>query len=184
MDKYTNGGAGNDEVESIENVIGSAFVDWIIAKDGPSIVAGGGGNDTISGMGGGDRIDGGAGLDTVDYSLTSIGVRVLLSLSPARARAGTGAADVLTTFENVIGTPSADSLVGNDVTNRISGLGGNDAMAGNGANDALDGGAGTDRADGGAGERHLHRRRDADVLRAMNRPVGRGRSADSCELRG
>jgi Ca2+-binding RTX toxin-like protein len=87
----------------------------------------------------------------VDYSLMTVGVRVLLSLSPARARPGTGAADVLSTFENIVGTPFVDSLVGDDVTNRISGGGGNDAMAGNGANDALDGGAGTDRADGGAG---------------------------------
>ena len=149
--KYTSGGAGNDRVESIEDIAGSAFVDWLIGKDGPTTIAGGAGNDTISGIGGGDRLDGGPGIDTVDYSLSPVGVRVLLDLSPPRARAGTADADVLTTFENVVGTASADVLVGDGLTNRLYGLGGDDTLGGNGSNDALDGGAGIDGTDGGAG---------------------------------
>ena len=51
-----------------------------------------------------------------------------------------------TVIENAIGGAHDDTLIGNQVANRLTGGGGNDVLTGAGGNDTLDGGAGLDTA--------------------------------------
>jgi serralysin len=55
------------------------------------------------------------------------------------------------TIENASGGGGNDTLIGNDVANKLHGNGGNDTIKGNGGNDTLDGGAGIDNLQGGTG---------------------------------
>ena len=63
-------------------------------------------------------------------------------------------------FENAVGSPGDDHIIGNDLDNSIRGAagndvlygqGGNDILAGDAGNDSMTGGAGNDTLDGGAG---------------------------------
>lgn len=60
------GGAGNDSLISVEDVIGSSFADTITGNDVGNFLGGGGGNDVLSGLAGGDALIGDAGNDTAD----------------------------------------------------------------------------------------------------------------------
>jgi Ca2+-binding RTX toxin-like protein len=63
------GGAGNDRLQSIENLIGSAFADWLGGDGGANVLAGGAANDTLRGGTGEDTLDGGEGTgDTAIFS--------------------------------------------------------------------------------------------------------------------
>jgi Ca2+-binding RTX toxin-like protein len=73
------GGAGADQLISIENVIGSAHADTIIGDGGANVLSGLGGDDLLSGGAGNDTLDGGDGTDTADYSTATSGVTVTLS---------------------------------------------------------------------------------------------------------
>ncbi|MDJ0734349.1 MAG: DUF4347 domain-containing protein [Nostocaceae cyanobacterium] len=59
----TDGFGDTDTLISIENIIGSAFVDAITGDSGANSLSGGDGNDIIDGRGGNDIINGGAGAD-------------------------------------------------------------------------------------------------------------------------
>ena len=111
------GAAGNDTLVSIERVIGSSFVDTITGTAG---------NDIIDGGGGADNIDGGAGSDTISYA--SAGAFRNVNLATGVNTEG----DVYTSIENIIGSNSGETLVGNAVDNVIEGGGGNDTLDGGG----------------------------------------------------
>ena len=59
------GGAGNDSLVKIENVIGSAKGDSIYGSGVANVLRGGAGNDLLVGRGGADRLYGGDGNDTL-----------------------------------------------------------------------------------------------------------------------
>lgn len=182
-------GEGNDRIANISEVCGSRYADVLIGTDGTDFLNGGfndllgdrkdrlyglGGDDFFFGDGlmyGGpgdeafyatvvvadDRIDGGAGTDTLDYDNGNFGgARVDLAAGTSRSFFGSYA---ITGIENVIGSPFADSITGDDSPNRIEGLGGrdtidgigDDTLWGNGGNDTLIGGSGADVLDGGMG---------------------------------
>lgn len=135
------GGAGIDTLFGFENITGSVWNDVLTGGAGNNVMVGGPGNDTL---------DGGGGVDTVNYASAASGVSVNLSFGQATGGAGS---DVLTGFESVIGTPHADTLVGNAGNNSLNGGAGFDVLRGEAGNDvlvydALDfeahGGAGTD----------------------------------------
>jgi serralysin len=60
------GDAEGDRLESIENIIGSVFDDFIITNDGNNRIEGQGGDDFISGLEGDDQVFGGTGDDTLN----------------------------------------------------------------------------------------------------------------------
>lgn len=60
------GGAGNDSLISVEDVIGSRFADTITGSDVGNFLGGRGGNDVLSGLAGDDLLIGNAGNDTAD----------------------------------------------------------------------------------------------------------------------
>ena len=60
------GDAAGDNYDSIENVIGTAFNDWIVGDTQANNLDGGAGNDYILGLTGNDYLWGGDGDDRLD----------------------------------------------------------------------------------------------------------------------
>jgi serralysin len=161
-------GSGNDLLESIEHLIGSAHSDFLFGnslgnqltggngddqmfgRDGADILTGGGGNDNLYGGLGNDVLSGGTGTDWANYSLEAAGVHIDLTTENAQNTLGAGF-DTLISIENVIGTASGDLLNGNSGVNRLEAGGGNDVVNGGAGNDELFGGSGSDTLNGGTG---------------------------------
>ena len=78
-----------------------------------------------------NSISGGAGVDTADYSGSSAGVNVAVSLGEALVASGGDAEGDTVAVENLIGSAFDDTLTG-------------DAVAGSITNNVIDGGAGND----------------------------------------
>jgi Ca2+-binding RTX toxin-like protein len=147
----------------IATVVGTSGNDTLVGTSGPDVIAGLDGKDTIQGLGGNDvlcggkgldnvqggddqdtidgspstdRLDGGAGEDTLTYQQSPYGVQVFLD------RGDGGDLDVISNFEDVVGSNFDDFLVGDAGENRLVGLAGSDTLTGNGGNDQLiDGGS-------------------------------------------
>ncbi|BBF92925.1 Ig-like domain-containing protein [Blastochloris tepida] len=110
------GDAEGDTLVNIEYLTGSAF------------------NDTLEGDGGTNYLVGGLGIDTVSYANATAGVTVNLASTKWQNTGGAGR-DLLSGFENVIGSDYADTLIGTK---------GDNVIAGGGGDDRLTGGAGAD----------------------------------------
>jgi serralysin len=163
------GAAGTDDLDSVENVIGSAYSDDINGDAEDNILAGGGGDDRIDGNAGRDRIEGGAGVDRMyggtdhdtfvvrdatDYVYENAGegFDTVESWITYRLRANVEAL-TLSGSANIWGTGNelGNTLTGNAGANRLYGLAGDDRLYGNAGNDVLDGGLGADAMYGGIG---------------------------------
>jgi len=170
------GDATGDVIDGFSGVIGSAHDDTLAGNAAANIISGGAGNDLISGGGGADTLlggdgddtlvggagadvlSGGTGTDTLDYSGTGSAVAVNLAT-------GSGAGgDVITGFENVVGSGFADTVSGDGGANVLYGEDGNDILVGAGGGDALSGGAGADTLSGGNGADTLVGGAGADAL--------------------
>jgi Ca2+-binding RTX toxin-like protein len=148
-------GAGS--LSTIENVIGGAGNDMLAGDTNANRLEGGEGNDTIKGGAGNDFLLGGSGTDTLSYADSPGRVVVNLSsfttislggeiVEPGTARDGFGTSDVVSGFENVLGSSFDDVLLGNEfAADRLEGGAGNDELHQTGGADHLDGGPGTDR---------------------------------------
>jgi len=64
LNQHTAVGMGNDEVTSVERIIGSHFDDNLTGNKEANVLEGGDGNDTLRGLGGSDTLTGGEGHDT------------------------------------------------------------------------------------------------------------------------
>ncbi len=126
-----------------ENPPGSNSNDILRGGGGHNIINGLDGNDLIQGGGGEDTLNGGNGVDTLSYDNSPQGVNVNLGTNTATGGDATG--DVISNFENVIGSGFNDSLTGGSGNNILIGGAGNDTLTGSGASDTLTGGAGSDR---------------------------------------
>lgn len=121
------GGAGNDSLARIEQLIGSAYADVLIGDNADNTLLGGAGN---------DMLDGGGGRDAASYQSASGAVVVNLALGTA---SGADGADTLVSIEQIHGSAYNDQLIGDAGIN---------LLRGNGGDDLLDGGAGSlDAAD-------------------------------------
>lgn len=110
-------------------------------------LSGGAGDDFFVGGGGADVIDGGDDEDTISY-LSSIEA-VDVDLGDANPESGGFAdGDILSNFENVLGSAFADFLAGSDEGNVIFGAGGIDIINGRGGQDFLYGGDDNDTLSG------------------------------------
>jgi len=183
-------GFGNsDQLHSIENVVGSAFDDEIIgdantniihagagddlviARDNDDIIFGEAGRDTLFGeqgddflVGGteADTLDGGSGNDTASYFTANSGV--IANLTTGKGATGDARGDIFESIENLEGSHHKDRLIGDNLTNILSGLDGNDFLDGRGGDDYLDGGAGRDQLAGDAGNDQLYGQAGDDDL--------------------
>jgi Ca2+-binding RTX toxin-like protein len=138
---FVNTNSDTDQLQNIENVIGSAFNDRIIgdrniniiytgngddrveARDGNDTIFGETGNDTLLGEGdddlligdiGADLLDGGVGNDTASYSTSALDV--IANLSTGRGATGDARGDVYELIENLEGSQLGDHLIGEITT--------------------------------------------------------------------
>jgi len=167
----TAGGAGIDQLISIERVIGGAGADTLLGSAGDDRIEGGRGDDTLSGRDGddflsggegADHLNGGAGLDFADYSAARAGITV--SLATGLGSRGDADGDVFTSIEGFVGSGYSDIVAGDAPGNELRLGGGNDIADGNDGDDVIDGGAGQDRLNGGNGDDHLFGGAGADIL--------------------
>jgi Ca2+-binding RTX toxin-like protein len=158
------GDKGNDQVEGGEGedlieggpgddseLEGGAGADDVFGGAGTDNADGGPGDgDIVRGDAGTDNLSGGEGAnDIVSYATaTRGGIQVNLAGGTAK---GDGH-DNLSGFEDVVGSPQGDTIVGDGQSNRIDGgVGDDDLNSGGGAGQAF-GGPGTDTCDGFSSE--------------------------------
>jgi Ca2+-binding RTX toxin-like protein len=138
------GTAQGDTLVSIENLVGSSYVDTLTGDEEDNELSGAGGDDWLNGGGGADTIDGGTGNDTATY--LNYGGAVTVSLLTGTGSGGAAQGDALTSIENLYGTVYADTLTGDAGANILNGDGGDDVLKGAGGADRLIGGSGVDTA--------------------------------------
>jgi Ca2+-binding RTX toxin-like protein len=120
-------GAGAQTITVTENVSGTVQADTLVGDNGPNRLTGGGGSgDRLVGGLGDDDLEGSGPDVTVDYSTAPAGETI--DLTAGTATGGDGA-DTLHNIANIVGSPFADTLVGNAQPNVVTGLGGNDTVA-------------------------------------------------------
>ncbi len=103
--------------------------DTVYAGAGNDVVSGGDDTDTIEGGLGDDTLDGGFGTDTVSYASATLAVSVNLALATAQNTGGAGT-DLLSNFENIMGSAFGDILTGNASANTLTGAAGADTITG------------------------------------------------------
>ena len=156
---------------------------------GDDTLMGGPGDDRLAGGPGADNLHGGPDSDTADYTGSMEPVHVDLRSpfsreddDPGPVYGGDAEGDMLTSIENIWGSPGADTLIGNHVGNMLAGNAGNDmirgwsgsdhlygeaghdVLAGDGGHDVLSGGMGIDELMGGTGNDTLRGGADEDGL--------------------
>ncbi|MDQ1159332.1 Ca2+-binding RTX toxin-like protein [Sphingomonas sp. SORGH_AS 950] len=140
------GYAQGDTYTGLEGIYASGNADTLTGTGGVNIIKGFAGNDIIEGLGGADTLDGGDGIDTVSYVNSAQGVTVNLNLTTAQLSGGDASGDILSNFENILGSAQADILTGNAGANTLTGGAGDDVLEGGADADTLDGGTGSDTA--------------------------------------
>jgi len=157
------GGAGDD---SIDGGDGSDFT--LTGDTGTDTVSGGNGDDGVIATQDGvaDTYNGGAGNDTISYATYDADVG--LSLVGGEVGASGEKDKLAADFENANGGEGNDVLGGTDVSNFITGGGGNDIIAGAGGNDDLFGGNGNDTLSGGEGRDNVNGDDGNDTVNGEN----------------
>ena len=177
------GDAEGDVLVGVENVEGSRYGDLLSGDRGDNRLFGAGGDDVLVGGTGADRLDGGADVDVVSYAGSDGAVTV--NLATGTGSGGDAEGDVLSRFENVVGSRYGDRLTGDGAANRLSGGVGNDRLWGAGGDDVLVGGAGADRLDGGAGvDTVSYAGSDGAVTVGLATGTGSGGDAEGDEVAG
>ncbi|PZP40649.1 MAG: hypothetical protein DI585_00020 [Pseudomonas fluorescens] len=149
----------NDELRSIENIIGSNYNDTLQGDANANILQGGGGDDTFIFSAGADVIDGGTGRNTLDLSTAA--AAVTLDMSTVNG----GGYSTLTSGSNVQTVRNIQVVQGSNHNDVITGSAANDQISGGAGNDTLDGSDGDDVIYGGVGNNTLHGGSGIDQVR-------------------
>ena len=174
---------GVDELEGIEHAIGSIHADRIrgdehrnvlfgISFSGQDVVLGEDGPDVLFASLAGDTLSGGndESPDRLQVALQEPAlVDLAVGMAASRETAHLHSPDTIIGFEEAVGTPYDDILLGSEASNRLVGVFGHDEVSGRGGNDYLFGdypgrqplpfpgmAPGNDVLDGGAGGDHLN----------------------------
>jgi len=152
------GGAGADQLTSLERVVGSSYGDRLSTAVTAATLSGGAGDDRLSGGTGGqslygdegndmieagaepnvaDLFDGGTGVDVISYAAAPKAVVVDLLRGAGIPRDEVGSGDELTGLEAVVGSALGDRIVGSDGANAIDGGQGADEIVARGGADAV-----------------------------------------------
>ena len=164
--------AGDEGPDRLDNPTPVEVADDQSTTDGPDTISGGPGDDQLGGGSEGgpmqaDSLRGNEGRDTIDYSSRVSPVVVSLDGSANDGAPGEGD-NVLPDIEDIVATPSGDTLIGSDGANSVDGRGGADVMLGLGGNDTLQGGVNDPSGDtliGGAGDDTMHGESGDDALK-------------------
>jgi Ca2+-binding RTX toxin-like protein len=145
------GGAGDDAIEGgagdDTNLDGGLGADAIFGGSGSDNIDGGPGDgDVVRGDAGTDTLSGGPGADDiVSYaSATRGGIQVNL----AAGRAKGDGHDALSGFEDAVGSPQGDTIVGDGEANKLDGSVGDDTLISGGGGGEAFGGPGSDSCTG------------------------------------
>jgi hypothetical protein len=125
-----NTGAGTDTLAGFEWLFGSNFGDVLLGNAANNTLIGDTGIDRLAGRVGDDEMNGGPNGefgDAVDYSEAPAGVFVDLDNSAPQPTLGAGT-DEIDRVENLIGSPFADTLQGNEDPNVVTGGAGVDGI--------------------------------------------------------
>lgn len=140
-------GSGDDRIILIDTnflvIDGGYGDDSILGGAGGDTFFGGAGDDTIQGGSGADLLDGGGGIDTLSFTRSAGGVRVSLHDEAVQDTGGSGL-DLVTRFENVLGSVHDDTLTGSQKDNVLLGGNGRDVLVGGLGADTLTGGRDSD----------------------------------------
>jgi Ca2+-binding RTX toxin-like protein len=117
-------------------------INSISSGAGNDIVTGSTGDDVIVGGAGADTLNGGAGIDTLSYVGST--AAVVIDLGSNTATGGDATGDMISNFENIMGSSASDILTGNAGDNTIWGGAGNDRITGAAGFDTLYGQLGND----------------------------------------
>ena len=140
---------GRAPTEAVTRV-GSSSDQTIHGGEFDDTLSGTGGNDRLAGGGGGaDMLHGGTGKDWAYYDVAKAGVRA--SLASPDTNTGEAASDWYTSIENLQGSAFADTLVGNNLDNRLRCDDGANKLSSCSGDDVLVGGSGHGRLIGGKG---------------------------------
>ena len=149
------GQGGSDEIEGVENILGSAFADQLTGNDAANSLIGAAGDDTVRGEGGDDTLDGGTGADSLAGGAGNDFYRVDAAADTTVELSGQGIDTVesgltwtlaanldnltLTGSAAITGTGNslANVLTGNAGTNTLTGLAGNDTYVVQNATDVV-----------------------------------------------
>jgi Ca2+-binding RTX toxin-like protein len=145
------GGPGDDLIEGgpgdDPDLEGGEGSDEVIGGSGIDHVDGGPGNgDIVRGDGGTDTLSGGSGSDDIVSYASATRGGIDVSLADDKAK-GDGH-DQLSGFEDVVGSPQGDTIVGDASPNRLDGGVGNDTLESGGGGGEAFGGPGTDNCVG------------------------------------
>lgn len=165
MGTASNGFGGTDSIDTMENVIGSAFADTIRGSGADNRLEGGDGNDFLYGLGGSDVLVGGAGNDFLDGGEFAGGVidtlmggtgddtYAFVSGNLLVENPGEGIDTVIGSnvsladnFENATGTGTLTGNSANNVLTSQGGAGGTVTLIGRGGANTYIGAASTDVA--------------------------------------
>ncbi|KAB2945425.1 MAG: calcium-binding protein, partial [Rhizobiaceae bacterium] len=152
-------GAGNDTVvgnDLANRLFGQGGTDTIHGRNGNDILDGGDGNDHLYGGLGADQHIGGAGIDFARYDDANYGNLTIRLDNPALNVGAAAVGDTYVGIECLVAGAGNDTVVGDNLANRLFGQGGTDTILGRDGNDILDGGAGNDHLSGGLGaDQHI-----------------------------
>ncbi|MEM6913899.1 MAG: calcium-binding protein, partial [Pseudomonadota bacterium] len=162
LDTADGGHATGDELNSIENIAGSAFGDIITGNPLANLFIGGDGNDTLAGLSGADTLSGGMGTDTADYSASNELIEIDLISGALTGGHATG--DTLINIQSFIGSAFNDLMRGGNAGDGFDGSDGADNISGRRGQDVVLGGRGNDLISGGADEDTLNGGLDEDLI--------------------
>ncbi|WP_027181442.1 type I secretion C-terminal target domain-containing protein [Oleidesulfovibrio alaskensis] len=147
---------GNDTLDGIENLTGSAFNDTLTGSDENNSLLGGAGDDRLFGGKGNDTLDGGA---DNDFLSGGAGNDLLHGGAGNDELRGGGGDD------DLYGDAGDDTLYGGAGSDLLQGGEGDDVLHGGSGVDYLNGGAGNDTLNGGSGDDTLYGGTGDDLIR-------------------
>ncbi|MGH6860909.1 MAG: M10 family metallopeptidase C-terminal domain-containing protein [Phyllobacterium sp.] len=123
--------SADDQLISIENMLGSAFADTLVGNERNNRLYGADGDDLLAGGSGLNLLDGGEGSDTASYA--DAAGNVIANLADRTVKwndSNSTNADTLRSIENVIGSAFDDTLTGNSGDNLFAGGAGRNGING------------------------------------------------------
>ena len=147
---FIDGGDGYDRVQvegnlgvildlgtaHVEHFTGGAGADQVFnSGSADTTVLAGAGDDVVHSGAGADVLDGGSGSDILSYATSAAGVSV--DLATGAASGGSAEGDVISGFENLVGSTHDDRLTGDERGNTLVGGRGSDILAGGGGRDVF-----------------------------------------------